>query len=199
MSDRDKKVAARIAAGDMAALELLYRRHVDRVWGYAWSRTRSPDAASDIVQETFLKVAEAAGQFEGRSALSTWLFAVTRSVTVAYIRRDRNHRRDPAILQLKQCHAHEQTNPAARNEATERANRVRDAVQTLPAAQRDALILYEWLGMGVKETADVLGWTEGRVKTTLFRARRKLYEKLRGEFGADFRAADAGPQSPRDR
>ena len=57
MSDTDAELAARCAEGDMAALDALYRRYADRVWRYAWSRTRSRDGAADVVQEAFLRVA----------------------------------------------------------------------------------------------------------------------------------------------
>ena len=87
MVDQDAQLVGRCRSGDKAALELLFRRYVDRVWRYGWFVTRSREAAGDIVQETFLRVARSVAGFEGRSTFSTWLFALTRSSAMEYLRR----------------------------------------------------------------------------------------------------------------
>ncbi len=175
MEHGDAELAARVGAGDQVALEALYRRHVRRVWRYGWYRTHSREAAADIVQETFLRVAASAGGFEGRSSFATWLFAVARSVAVKQARSERPSCSaiDPNILRLIPADGgadgpeHEDTRQA-----------VRRAVVNLPAAQRDAVVLCELSGLRIREAAEVLGWGESRVKVTLFRARRRLRDDL---------------------
>ena len=177
MQHRDAELAARAGRGDRIALELLYGRYVERVWRYAWFRTHSREAAADIVQETFLRVAQSAGQFEGRSSLATWLFAVTRSVAIQQGRTDRKCQRrldDPAILRLVPP-SHEAANPLERDDTRQA---VRRAVAKLPGAQRDAIVLCELSGWRIREAAEVLGWGESRVKVTLHRARGRLAELL---------------------
>jgi len=178
MGDTDSELLGRCAAGEAAALETLYRRYVDRVWRFGWLRTHSREAAADIVQETFLRVARSAGDFQGRSSFATWLFALTRSAAVDHARREGRHRaigQRPGVLRLV---------PSA-DDATDRIDdrqrdAVRRAVADLPCAQRDAVVLCELLGWKVREAADVLGWGESRVKVTLFRARRRLRDVLKG-------------------
>ena len=186
MGDPDEQLAARCAAGDTAALEVLYHRHVERVWRYAWFRTHSREAAAEIVQETFLRVARSAGQFEGRSAFATWLFAVTRSVAVQYTRQERPTRREPAgeaVLRLIPA-----ADPTGANDEQETRQQVRRAVARLPAAQRDAIALYDLSGMSIREVSEILGWSESRVKVTLFRARRKLRDLLESQVSARARS-----------
>ncbi len=176
MDDRDKQLAARAGSGDTTALEAIYGRYGRRVWRYAWLRTRSREAAADIVQETFLQVARVGGQFEGRSSLGTWLYAVARSVAVRHAIGEQRQRQatDPAIIKIS-AGQDEDSDGLARSEIKQA---VRKAVSQLIGPQRDAIVLYEVSGLSVKETAGVLGWSESRVKTTLFRARRKLRELL---------------------
>jgi len=177
MVDPDAQLALKCKSGDNAATELLYRRYVDRVWRYGWFVTRSREAAGEIVQDTFLRVVKSIGRFEGRSTFATWLFALTRSAAMELLRQKRleeRRRTDPAIIRL--------VTGDDRNEADadgDSRGAVRQAVADLPAAQRDAVILCELVGMTIAEAAEVLGWGKSRVKVTLFRARRRLREMLR--------------------
>jgi RNA polymerase sigma-70 factor (ECF subfamily) len=179
MVDPDAHLAAKCRNGDNAALELLFRRYIDRVWRYGWSVTRSRDAAEEVVQETFLRVAKSVAGFEGRSTFATWLFALTRSAAMEWLRRkrqDQQRRADPTILRLVRS---DEIDPAE-GDAEESSDAVRRAVAGLPGAQRDAVVLCELLGMSIADAAAVLGWGKSRVKVTLFRARRRLREMLRG-------------------
>ena len=176
MGDADAELVRRWAAGDAGALETLYRRYVERVWRYGWLRTHNRDAAADIVQETFLRVARSVGGFQGRSSFGTWLFAVARSVAIEQCRRDQRFRvaDDRAgVIRLV---------PAPGDDARlddEQRRAVRRAITDLPPAQRDAIVLCELAGWKVRQAAEVLGWSESRVKVTLFRARRKLRDMLK--------------------
>jgi len=179
MVDPDGHLAAKCRNGDSAALELLFRRYVDRVWRYGWSVTRSRDAAEEVVQETFLRVAKSVAGFEGRSTFATWLFALTRSAAMEWLRRKRQEqqrRTDPTILRLVRSDEIDQ----AEGDAEESGEAVRRAIAELPGAQRDAVVLCELVGMSMADAAAVLGWGKSRVKVTLFRARRRLREMLRG-------------------
>ena len=178
MVDPDAQLIQGCRQGDRAALELLYRRYVDRVWRYGWLVTRSREDAAEIVQETFLRVQKSVAGFAGRSTVATWLFALTRSAAMEFLRRRRRERQDrshPAILRL--------VTPGSVSEPeegeAESREAVRRAVAELPGAQRDAVILCELVGMSIADAADVLGWGKSRVKVTLFRARRRLRERLR--------------------
>lgn len=77
MGDADAELVGRWAAGDAGALEALYRRYVERVWRYGWLRTHSREAAAEIVQETFLRVARSLGGFEGRSSCESVVAVLT--------------------------------------------------------------------------------------------------------------------------
>lgn len=171
-------LAKRAAKGDMVALEALYRRHVEAVWRFAWLRSSSKEMAADVVQDTFLRVMRSIGQFKGQSAFGTWLFTLARSAAIEIARREQRERaaRDKAgVLRLVPSPS---VSPADRPDGEIRLA-VRRAVAELPGAQRDAIVLCELTGLSIREAAEVLSWGESRVKVTLFRARRRLREKLR--------------------
>jgi RNA polymerase sigma-70 factor (ECF subfamily) len=217
MIDPDAQPVARCKRGDRDALELLFRRYVDRVWRYGWSVTRSRESASEIVQETFLRVVNSIGGFEGRSTFATWLFALTRSATMEFLRRERREQRfraDANVLRLittdEVREVRREVRLLARSEndvlAGESDSRVaspddadRDAtreaihkaIAELSGSQRDAVILCEFVGMSIAKAAEVLGWGESRTKVTLFRARRRLRELLSSEMNGDSAADSA--------
>lgn len=184
MADSDAGLARSAARGDKTALETLYRRHVDRVWRYAYLRTNSRDAAGEVVQETFLRVVRSIRSFKAHSGFATWLFALTRSAAIDLVRRERTDRaRDlgPTVLKLRAA----ESAPKAGSPNDEVRAVVREAVGGLPGAQRDVIVLCELSGFTMREAAATLGWGESRVKVTLFRARRKLRERLRAYVGEE--------------
>lgn len=178
MAYDDGRLAARAARGDKAALEVLYRRHVDDVWRYAWLRTHSRHDTAEVVQEVFLRVTRSIRQFKGRSAFTTWLFAVTRSVAIERARREQRTRsRAVGDGVLRFVPAEETVEKAPHDDPSREV--VRNAIAGLPGAQRDAIVLYELSGLSIREAGEILGWSESRVKVTLHRARRQLRDALR--------------------
>lgn len=197
MKDGDGELARLAGRGDRAALETLYRRYVDRVWRYGWLRTHSREAAEEIVQDTFLRVIRSVSQFDGRSTFATWLYAVTRSTAIDYAKRERRRRlhgeaavsavtvaygarqdKGGSILRFVPPTAVSSSEDDERRETKEDREAVRKAVARLPGAKRDVIVLCEISGLSLRQAAEVLGWSESRVKTTLFRARRQLREML---------------------
>ncbi len=179
MGVSESQLIQRAASGDHIAFEVLYRRHVERVWRYAWFRTRSRDAAADITQDTFVRVAKALGGFRQDSSFATWVLTVARSVAVDHARKASRERA------MRESEGHLKFVPAKEDARPDEHEDLRAAVAALPAAMRDVLVLCELSGMSIREASGVLGWTESRVKTTVFRARRKLREQLKREMDAE--------------
>lgn len=176
MGDSESQLVKRAAKGDRVAFEVLYRRHVEQVWRYAWFRTRSREAASDITQDTFVRITRAIETFRGESAFGTWVLAIARSVAVDHARKASRERA------MRESEGRLKFIPAKEDVRADEHDGLRSAIAKLPAAMRDVLVLCELSGMSVREAAGVLGWSESRVKTTAFRARRKLRERL-GQAG----------------
>ncbi len=174
MDKSDRDIVERVRSGDRGAVELMYRRHVGKVWRYARFRCGSREVAGDVVQETFLRAIKSIGQFEGRSGLGTWLHAIARSVAIDGERK-RRRRGEVGEGNLRLILAEVEGDVV---ESREREAAVRQAVSSLVGGQRDAVVLFDLSGLSVRETAEALGWTEGRVRTTVHRARRRLRTML---------------------
>ena len=76
MVDRDKDLLERLRAGDERAFEVLVTRHDHSMRRVARTIVRTPSAADDVVQETWLAVISGLDRFEGRSSLRTWIYAI---------------------------------------------------------------------------------------------------------------------------
>ena len=83
----DEVLIARIAQGDRLAMQVLYGRHHVRVFRFGLRLVRDEQVAEDLINEVFLDVWRQAGKFEGRSAVSTWLLAITRFKALSVLRR----------------------------------------------------------------------------------------------------------------
>src|SRR5258708_36610609 len=68
-------------------MQVLYGRHHVRVFRFGLRLVRNEQAAEDLISEVFLDVWRQAGKFEGRSAVSTWLLAITRLKALSALRR----------------------------------------------------------------------------------------------------------------
>ncbi|QAA77206.1 MAG: sigma-24 (FecI-like) [Candidatus Bipolaricaulis sibiricus] len=168
MADEEQLVA-RVAEGDGDAFRTLYERYADRVFRYALTLLWDRHLAEDVMQETMVAAWKGAGQFEGRSRVSTWLFGIARHQAFRARRSDAKGQRVPEETD-------EVPDPAP---LLEREMHVQRAVESLPPEQREVVYLAFYEGLPYEEIARVQGVPEGTVKSRMFHAKRKLAEVLR--------------------
>ena len=183
MNDSDADLIRAHRAGDTAALESLYWRHADRVWRYARYFSGREDTAAEILQETFVRVAQHLHAFEGRAQFSTWLFTIVRSSAVELARhrgRTANYSEPEAMDHVPDA----KLDPGDQLALDETRAVVRAAIARLPENEREVVLLCEIEDLPIKSACEILGWGEPRVKVTLFRARRRLKELLASHVGA---------------
>lgn len=83
----DNELITRVLAGDATAERTLYDAHVDRVFRLAYRLAGDAHLAQDFTQETFVRAFDKLREFQGRSALATWLHAITVSVSLNGLRK----------------------------------------------------------------------------------------------------------------
>lgn len=119
-------------------------------------------------------------KFRGDSAFSTWVFSVSLNLYRSTMRRK--------SLQFESADALETVaggkSPQLQIEQKEREELVRRAVSALPPRYRDAIIIFYFREMDLKETAAILDVSEGTVKAWLHRGRKLLQKKLKNTFTA---------------
>ena len=180
----DDEVVRRVLAGDVAAFELLMRRHNQRVYRTirAVLRRDAPDV-EDAMQQTYLQSYRSLASFAGASSFATWLTRIAVNVALGQLRRER-----VAAVELPQ-EADEMSRGAREEGPEEGASRresvalLERAVARLPDAARVVFVLRDVEQLSTAEAAEALDLTEENVKVRLHRAHVALRELLAEEVG----------------
>lgn len=151
----------------------MYDAHVDRVYRLAYRLAGDADLAQDFTQETFVRAFNKLREFQGRSAFSTWLHAITVSVSLNALRKvKRIRQREVDIDDVEPIYA------AARQAEPDLKQRLKNAIASLPEHYRAVFVMYDMEGYTHEEIGSVLGVPVGTSKARLSRAREKLREQL---------------------
>lgn len=165
-------VASRLCARDHSVLAELYDQFGGFVYGLARRVIGDPTAAEDVTQEVFLALWERPEQFDAsRGRLRTFVGTIAHRRAVDHVRREEAKRRRAEREALLA-----RTMPDVDEEAAALvvAERVRQAVDALPAEQRDAIQLAYFGGRTYRQVAGELGIPEGTAKSRLRLALRKI-------------------------
>jgi RNA polymerase sigma-70 factor (ECF subfamily) len=173
--------------GDPDAFAELVRRHRDRLWAVALRTIGDREEAADAVQDALLSAHRAAARFRGDSQVTTWLHRIVVNACLDRIRKRQAH---PTVPLPDGSHADDRPGapePAAPATDHDTALVVRQALATLPADQRAALVLVDVQGYPVAEAAEILGVAEGTIKSRCARGRARMAVTLghlrRGDDG----------------
>ena len=154
-----------------------YEAHGVAVYNYFRFHVPQVDVAEDLTAETFLKVIRAADRFDpARGSPRGWILTVARHVLGDWRRRTRLRQYVPigALSDL----VFEAPSPEERLLREEEVGRLLDAVATLGERDRELIGLRYGSGLDTAELASVLGLSEGRVRTRLWRALKRLREVM---------------------
>ena len=147
--------------------------HIDALYGYAMTLTRDSTEAEDLVQDTFLRATRAANQPQLNGNLKAWLFVIMRNAWLNKVRHDQS---GPRFVELE---PNEHTddlrgNPHVVYLRKLQREQVRAAIEELPEAYREIVVLRDIEGFSYQEIAMVLDCPAGTVMSRLGRARAKL-------------------------
>lgn len=172
----DESLIARIAAGDRHAMQVLYGRHHVKVFRFGLRLVRNEQTAEDLISEVFLDVWRQAGKFEGRSAVSTWLLAITRFKALSVLRR-----RQDAELDEEAANSIEDTSddPEVAMQKKDTSEALRECLISLSPEHREIVDLVYYHEKSVEEVAEIVGIPENTVKTRLFYARKRMADLLK--------------------
>jgi RNA polymerase sigma factor (sigma-70 family) len=171
----------RVQRGDEAALGALMERWELPVKSVIARLVFNASEAEELAQETFVRVWQQREKFRAGAAFRPWLFAI--AINLAR-NRLRWWRRRPVVSLDEWSATHEardakQETGQATLEAAERAAAVRDAIASLPAELREAIVLFEYEQMSHAEIGAVVGATPKAVETRIYRAKEKLRQLLK--------------------
>jgi RNA polymerase sigma-70 factor, ECF subfamily len=155
--------------------------HIDALYGYALGLTRDKAEAEDLVQETYLRAVKAANQPAPEGNLKAWLFVIMRNAWLNIARHNQKGRRvfDFETDEQPLGVANDTTsNPHVVYLRKLEREQVRAAIEKLPDAYREIVVLRDLEGFSYHEIATVLNCPAGTVMSRLGRAREKLREAL---------------------
>ena len=172
--------------GDESAFEEIMRRYSPRVFRFAGKFFKQRSLVEEAAQEVFLKAFTELGSYEGRGSMEGWLTRITTNtclnllrsskrrpeLTVSDLTEDQTEWLDKNLTDAatEQHHSTERSLVAA-----DLAGRV---LQTMPADDQLVLTMMDGEDASVKEVAAMTGWSESKVKTQAFRARRRMREAV---------------------
>jgi RNA polymerase sigma-70 factor (ECF subfamily) len=172
--DRSDVLAAQ---RDRAAFDVLYRRYLDRVYGYAFYQLRDHHDAEDATERTFLAALRALPEFRVEGAtFRAWLFRIAHN-TIVNARRSRSRRRTESLPQGMERIA-PNADPASLVLEADEARRVLRAVAELPDDRRQVVLLRFVDGLSSREIGQVMDRSEGAARVLLHRALRDLAARL---------------------
>lgn len=165
----------RARAGDVAALESLYRAHFRDLLRHVSYATGDVAVAEDLTQESFARAFAKLGEFDERSSFRVWLRGIARNLVRKRWRSAERQSRAFAKVEHAPTSGHEPETELVRDR---RAEVLRVALERLPAAQREAFVLCDVEGMSAAEAAVLTETTPVNVRVRATRARARLHKLL---------------------
>lgn len=179
MTEQERQLIERAAAGDNAAFEALVTQYEKLVYSVTYRMTGNREDALDLSQETFVKVWKSLKFFKFESAFSTWIYRVAGNVCLDFLRRQKRTQSLTVSDEEVQLDLPDEDLDPARM-VMERAGQedIAEALASLEPEYRAALTLRAVAGLSYQEIADTLGVQPGTVKSRISRGRERLRKKL---------------------
>ena len=175
----DEQLMSRVGAGqDEKAFNEIYSRHARRVMGFFLRAFRyDEDEAADACQETFMKVWQAAEQFNSTSAFRPWLYTIAYNLCRSRFRHSEQVERYRAEQLATTADEYTDACELQLDNATLQRALVA-TLETLPPESRTLFALRFEEELGIAQVAQILGIPEGTVKSRLHRLLNLLKQQL---------------------
>lgn len=161
----------------------LYDEYHQDVFQFLIYLVKNRSVAEDLSHEVYIRVLKSYDRFKGNSSEKTWLFSIAKNVAIDHFRkmavRDRHHfnafewENEQLISPTK--------SPEQFVELNENLQQLLQALELCTGDQQMVIVMRYFQELSIQETADILGWSEGKVKTTQHRAIKALRERLHRE------------------
>src|ERR1700682_4779433 len=179
----DAELMLRVKNGDSASFALLLEKYRLPVIHFLYRMVQNHGISEELGQEVFLRVYRSRGTYEPTAKFTTWLFRIATHLALNWIRDGKNEKLHDSLDEDTGDGAPRQV--AARGRTVEdelvyqaRLGEVRQAIETLPAKQRAAVLMHKYEEMEYSQISDALDCSESAGKALVFRA----YETLRGRL-----------------
>ncbi len=201
MDREETEMISRCQHGDQQALKEIFDKYHKKVYRIAYGVVRQREEALDIVQEVFIKLFHSIKNFKGKSQFYTYLYRMTMNTAIDHTRKTGKQ----FVSSLDEEGSFEPTDAVEKGPERillqkELEERVKRAMDKLPAEQRAALIFRDVEGLSYQEMAEAMGSSIGTVMSRLHYGRKRLQELLRDYVGLQERgSSDVSKEQGRPR
>lgn len=160
----------------------LYDQYHQDVFQFLMYMIKNRQTAEDLMHEVYVRVLKSYSRFEGKSSEKTWLFSIAKNVAIDHFRKMavRNRHAFDFFDWEKQELKSSEVLPEELVELNDEMKELLSALDECTGDQKMVIVMRYFQDLSIIETAQVLGWSEGKVKTTQHRAIRKLRDRLTG-------------------
>jgi RNA polymerase sigma-70 factor, ECF subfamily len=167
----DQSLIKAIAANDQRAMRALYERHSSVVLRFISRLNVDVGEAEDLLSEVFIDVWNQAGEFEGRSQVSTWILAIARFKALTALRRRRDLELDEAAVELIEDTA---DTPEQIIDNQDLSAQLRTCLAQMSREHREVIDLFYYREKSLEEVARITRTPKNTVKTRVYYARKQL-------------------------
>ena len=173
--DDDIELAKLAAHGDRLAFTALLARHYDFITRVAYRWCGNTEDAEDIAQDVCVKLGTAIASFKGRSAFTSWLYRLTTNTA-----HDRQRKATRATQKHQAMSITNEPIQLGEPEHDLSLQQLWQKVHTLPAQQRDAVLLVFGEDLSHRDAGEILGCKESTVSWHLHEAKKRLKQEFEG-------------------
>ena len=184
--EAEMELLAAVKAGDATAYQGLVEKYQNRVYHLVYGMVRNKEDASDITQDAFVKAYRKIESFRLESSFYTWLYRIAMNLAIDFLRKKKRRvtsEFDETVAARESdgsiSSSHSVASPSKALERKQLYKQIMDALDELPADQKQVILLREVEGLSYKEISDIMGIPEGTVMSRLFYARKKMQKLLR--------------------
>jgi RNA polymerase sigma-70 factor (ECF subfamily) len=165
----------------------LYEKYHQDVFQFLFYMVRNREQAEDLMQEVYIRVLKSYQHFEGKSSEKTWLFSIARNVAIDAFRKQKGWKQriiekfDWSSQQVKD----EYPIPEEIALQKEEIQIMYQGLENCTVDQKMVVIMRYIQELSITETAEALGWTESKVKTTQHRALKVLKKNMEELLGKE--------------
>jgi len=180
LREEDIQLVARARLGDERAFRALVEKYQRAVFSICLRMVRNRDEATDLAQESFIKVFASLDRYNPAYAFSSWLFKITSNLCIDHLRK----RRVPTFAmdepvdgekgEIQRQYESPDPNPEETFSRSEKMRKLEAAIARLPEHYRIMLVLRHQEDLSYEEIADTLSIPLGTVKARIHRAREML-------------------------
>lgn len=184
--DTDAELVARAQQGDTRAFDQLVKKYTPKLYGLVYNMTSNREDTADLLQDIFAKAYRSLQRFMGKSSFYTWIYSISVNMTLNFLKKrgrytkvslddvDTGIQNDPTFIEvtttakgtLREVNIHELQ------------KRLNEAMMKLSEDHRTVVTLYDVQGLQHSEISQILGVSEGTVRSRLFYAHRQLQNYL---------------------